>query len=60
MTKIDINEIMKDRVTLDIECIAPFYLNGYVPNLQTGGHLVRFLVLCEELRGYSFYSLNGS
>ena len=52
MTEVDINEILKDHVTLDIECIDRIYLNGYVPNLQTGGQLVRFL----RHRGYEIPS----
>ena len=52
MTEIDINEILKDHVTLDIECIDRIYLNGYIPNLQTGGQLVRFL----RHRGYEIPS----
>ncbi len=38
-----INEILKDHVTLDIECLDRMYLNGYIPNLQTSGQLVYFL-----------------
>jgi len=38
-----INEILKDHVTLDIECIDRLYLNGYIPSLQTSGQLVYFL-----------------
>jgi hypothetical protein len=38
-----LNEILKDHVTLDIECIDRIYLNGYIPNLQTSGQLVYFL-----------------
>lgn len=30
----DINEILKDHITLDIECIDRIYLNGYIPTLQ--------------------------
>jgi hypothetical protein len=52
MTEVNINEILKDHVTLDIECIDRIYLNGYVPNLQTGGQLVRFL----RHRGYEIPS----
>ena len=52
MEEIDINEILKDHVTLDIECIDRIYLNGYIPNLQTGGQLVRFL----RHRGYGIPS----
>lgn len=32
----DINEILKDHITLDIECIDRIYLNGYIPTLQGG------------------------
>ena len=48
MTEIDINEILKEHVTLDIECIDRIYLNGYIPNLQIPGQLVNFL----RHRGY--------
>lgn len=40
---ITINEILKDHVSLDIECIDRMYLNGYIPRLQTAGQLVHFL-----------------
>ena len=43
MSEIDINEILKDHVTLDVECIDRLYLNGYIPNLQLPGQLVNFL-----------------
>ncbi len=43
MTEVDINEILKEHVTLDIECIDRIYLNGYIPNLQLPGQLVNFL-----------------
>ncbi|HHW03745.1 MAG TPA: hypothetical protein GXX35_13230 [Thermoanaerobacterales bacterium] len=36
-------ELLKDNVTLEVECIDRIYLNGYIPSLQTGGHLVTFL-----------------
>ncbi len=52
MTDIDINEILKDHVTLDVECIDRIYLNGYIPNLQTPGQLVKFL----HHRGYAIPS----
>jgi hypothetical protein len=38
-----VTELLKDHVTLSIECIDRIYLNGYIPNLQTGGSLVTFL-----------------
>jgi hypothetical protein len=52
MTEIDINAVLKGQVTLDIECIDRIYLNGYIPNLQTPGQLVRFL----RHRGYEIPS----
>jgi len=52
MTEIDINEILKEHVTLDIECIDRMYLNGYIPNLQVPGQLVNFL----HHRGYEIPS----
>jgi hypothetical protein len=48
----DINEILKEHVTLDIECIDRIYLNGYIPTLQVGGQLVKFL----HHRGYQIPS----
>lgn len=38
-----LNEIVKEHVTLDIECIDRLYLNGYIPQLQTAGQLVKYL-----------------
>ena len=38
-----IPEILRDHVTLDIECVDRVYLNGYIPTLQTSGSLVYFL-----------------
>ncbi len=43
-----IPELLRDHVTLDIECVDRVYLNGYVPTLQTSGALVYFL---ERHRG---------
>ena len=37
------NEILKEHVTLDIECIDRLYLNGYIPQMQTSGGLVYYL-----------------
>jgi hypothetical protein len=48
----DINEILKEHVTLDIECIDRIYLNGYIPTLQVGGQLVKFI----QQRGYDIPS----
>jgi hypothetical protein len=51
-TEVDINEILKDHVTLDIQCIDRIYLNGYIPTMQTSGQLVNFL----RHRGYNIPS----
>jgi hypothetical protein len=52
MTEVDINEILRDHVTLDIQCIDRIYLNGYIPTMQTSGQLVNFL----RHRGYDIPS----
>ena len=44
----DVSKILKEHVTLDVECIDRVYLNGYIPNLQIGGQLVNFM----RHRGY--------
>lgn len=38
-----IPELLRDHVTLDVQCVDRIYLNGYVPTLQTGGAIVYFL-----------------
>ena len=43
-----IPELLRDHVTLDVECVDRVYLNGYIPTLQTSGSLVYFL---EQHRG---------
>jgi len=48
----DINEILKEQVTLDIECMDRIYLNGYIPTMQMGGQLVKFI----QHRGYEIPS----
>ncbi len=40
----DINDLLRDHVTLEVECMDRIYLNGYVPGLQTGGPLVQFMI----------------
>ena len=35
----NIETIIRDRVTLTVDCIDRLYLNGYVPTLQTSGQL---------------------
>ena len=39
-----INELLRDHVTLDVQCLDRIYLNGYIPILQVPGQLVNFLV----------------
>ena len=38
-----INELLREHVTLDIQCLDRIYLNGYIPILQVPGQLVTFL-----------------
>ena len=38
-----IAELIKDHVTLTVDCIDRIYLNAYVPRLQTSGGMVGFL-----------------
>lgn len=38
-----INDLLRQHVTLDVECLERMYLNGYVPTLQMPGQLVTFL-----------------
>ena len=40
----NINDLLRDHVTLEVECMDRIYLNGYVPKLQTGGQLVKFMI----------------
>jgi hypothetical protein len=40
---VTVNELLEGHVGLSIECLDRIYLNGYVPNLQTGGQVVTFL-----------------
>jgi hypothetical protein len=41
-------ELLDGHVTLTVDSLDRLYLNGYVPKLQTGAHVVRFL---EQRRG---------
>jgi len=38
-----IQEILPNKISLDIECVDRVYLNGYVKNLQMPGGLVNFI-----------------
>jgi len=40
---INVNEILRDHVTLTVDCMDRIYLNGYIPNMQMPGQLVNFL-----------------
>ena len=39
----NVNEILRDHITLSIDCMDRIYLNGYIPSLQVPGQLVTFL-----------------
>ena len=39
----NINDVLEGHVALEIECVDRLYLNGYVPALQVGGQVIRFL-----------------
>ncbi len=39
----NVNDALDGHVVLDIESLDRIYLNAYVPNLQVGGQVVRFL-----------------
>ena len=39
----NVNELLCEHVTLEVDCLDRIYLNGYVPTLQMGGQLVKFL-----------------
>ena len=45
----NINELLRDHVTLTVECLDRIYLNGYIAGLQMPGQLVNFLI---KQRGY--------
>ena len=40
---LNINDVLDGHVALEVECVDRLYLNAYVPNLQVGGQVVRFL-----------------
>ena len=39
----NINDVLEGHVALDVECVDRLLLNAYVPNLQVGGQVVRFI-----------------
>ncbi|WP_241245527.1 hypothetical protein [Microbacterium sp. KRD172] len=40
---VNINDVLDGHVALEIECLDRIYLNGYVPILQVGGQVIRFM-----------------
>jgi hypothetical protein len=40
----NVAELIKEHVTLTVDCVDRLYLNGYVPRLQTAGGVVGFLL----------------
>jgi hypothetical protein len=40
---VSISDVLDGHVALEVECVDRLYLNAYVPNLQVGGQVVRFL-----------------
>ena len=42
-TVVNINDVLDGHVTLEVECVDRMLLNAYVPSLQVGGQVVRFL-----------------
>ena len=49
----NVNELLREHVTLDNECMDRIYLNGYIPTLQVPGQVVNFLT---KHRGYAIPS----
>ena len=43
-----INELLRDHVSLDVQCLDRIYLHGYVSILQMPGQLVTFLILQRD------------
>ncbi len=39
----NINDVLEGHVALEVECVDRLYLNAYVPKLQVGGQVVRFI-----------------
>jgi hypothetical protein len=40
---VNVNDLLADHVSLDLECLDRIYLNAYVPNLQVSGQVITFL-----------------
>ncbi len=45
--------VLKEHVTLELECLDRLYLNGYIPQLQCEGGVVQFF---RKHRGATFAS----
>ncbi len=43
MSVTTVSEVLEGHVALEVECVDRLYLNAYVPGLQVGGQVVRFL-----------------
>ena len=39
----NVAELIKEHVTLTVECVDRLYLNAYVPRLQSAGGVIGFL-----------------
>ena len=50
-TVTNINEVLDGHVSLEVECVDRMLLNAYVPNLQVGGQVVRFLTEHLDRKG---------
>lgn len=48
-----VTEVLRDHVTLEVECLDRLYLNGYIPQLQCEGGVVHFF---RKHRGAVFAS----
>jgi hypothetical protein len=46
----NVNDVLDDQVSLDLQCLDRIYLKAYVPNLQPGGQVVTFLSSIAETR----------
>jgi hypothetical protein len=40
---VNVNDLLDQHVVLDVECLDRVYLNAYVPNLQVGAQVARFM-----------------
>ncbi len=40
---VNVNDLLDEHVVLEIECLDRIYLNAYIPNLQVGAQVARFM-----------------